>query len=156
MKKPRSRNRGPFVGTRERVLKPGGWVVIPAEYRALLQRGRGVTRVLVVKGEPSNLSCYPFEDWSLARRNLMALGGDVSRGREAVLESSPLITACALDSQGRIRLPDDFRQHAGLEDRLVVVGCFDSFELWHPDRWKRHAASLRASRHKAESYLWGE
>ncbi|MFH0953769.1 MAG: hypothetical protein V1873_05525 [Verrucomicrobiota bacterium] len=155
MKKPRSRNRPPFVGTRERTIKPGGWLVIPAEYRALLQGRRGVIRVLVVKGKPANLSCYRFEDWALARRELMALGGDVRRGREAALGSSPLITACALDSQGRIRLPDGFRQHADLDHRVVIVGCFDSFELWRPHRWKRHTATTQGPRCRAESYLWG-
>lgn len=35
-----------------------------------------------------------------------------------------------LDSRGRIRLPQQLRQHAGIEDTAQVIGSLEHFELW--------------------------
>ena len=42
---------------------------------------------------------------------------------------------CVIDRQGRLLLPDNFCQMAGLENELLLVGAFDRFEVWNPQRW---------------------
>ena len=44
---------------------------------------------------------------------------------------------CIIDRQGRLLLPDEFCQLAGLESDVLLVGTFDRFEIWAPDRWER-------------------
>ena len=44
---------------------------------------------------------------------------------------------CVVDRQGRLLLPDEFRRQAGLESELVLVGTYDRFEVWNPERWER-------------------
>ena len=50
---------------------------------------------------------------------------------------------CILDKQGRLLLPDEFCQLAGLESDTVLVGTFDRFEIWSPERWD--TAKLRGA-----------
>ena len=42
---------------------------------------------------------------------------------------------CIIDRQGRLLLPDSFCQLVGLENELLLVGAFDRFEVWNPNRW---------------------
>jgi len=40
------------------------------------------------------------------------------------------------DAQGRIRIKDDLLSFAGILDQVVMVGTFDSFEIWNPENLK--------------------
>ena len=41
-----------------------------------------------------------------------------------------------LDAQGRVMIPPELRQHAGITDSAVVVGVNTNAEIWSPERWK--------------------
>lgn len=42
---------------------------------------------------------------------------------------------CVVDRQGRLLLPEEFCRSAALEGELLLVGAFDRFEIWNPQRW---------------------
>ena len=44
---------------------------------------------------------------------------------------------CIIDRQGRLLITEDFLRLAGLETEVLLVGAYDRFELWHPERWNR-------------------
>ena len=46
------------------------------------------------------------------------------------------------DSQGRIRIKDDLLDYAALVNQVVLVGTFDGFELWSPEKWKEQTSSV--------------
>jgi MraZ protein len=52
---------------------------------------------------------------------------------------------CAIDGQGRLLVPDDFCQAVGLGDELLLVGAFDRFEIWNPERWEKNQEDDEAS-----------
>ena len=41
----------------------------------------------------------------------------------------------SLDAQGRIQLSSDYRERAGLDKDVIVIGMLDHFEVWDPDRY---------------------
>ena len=45
-------------------------------------------------------------------------------------------TEVPLDSQGRILIPQNYMEHAGLTDKAVIVGCGTRAEIWSPERWQ--------------------
>ena len=49
-----------------------------------------------------------------------------------------------LDKQGRILAPSQIRDEAGLVGKILIIGCGDYLELWHPDRWAEERARLAA------------
>ncbi len=42
---------------------------------------------------------------------------------------------CELDAQGRILLPQNLREYAGLSKNVTVVGCNNHAEFWDSDSW---------------------
>jgi MraZ protein len=39
------------------------------------------------------------------------------------------------DKQGRVALPQNLREYAGLTREVVVAGVFSRIEIWDRDRW---------------------
>ncbi|MBR2530911.1 MAG: division/cell wall cluster transcriptional repressor MraZ, partial [Lachnospiraceae bacterium] len=39
------------------------------------------------------------------------------------------------DKQGRILVPGNLREHAGLEKDVVLAGVIDKIEVWDKERW---------------------
>lgn len=48
-----------------------------------------------------------------------------------------------LDRQGRLLVPAELRDHAGLDGRVKVVGAGSYLELWDPQRLEQRFAKLR-------------
>ena len=46
------------------------------------------------------------------------------------------------DKQGRITIPQVFRDHAGLNGEVTVIGAFDHIELWNPAQYAQVDADL--------------
>ena len=46
----------------------------------------------------------------------------------------------ALDSEGRIVLPDDLKDHAHIKDEIAFVGLGTTFQLWEPKGFAAHRA----------------
>ncbi len=40
------------------------------------------------------------------------------------------------DKQGRLLLPENARKQVGLAEEVVLVGAFDTFEVWNKARWE--------------------
>lgn len=49
-------------------------------------------------------------------------------------------TSVELDSQGRVRIPPDLAELAGLGKEAVLVGVRDHLELWDQSRWEQYVA----------------
>jgi MraZ protein len=47
----------------------------------------------------------------------------------------------AVDKVGRICLPEDMARAAGIQDKAVLVGLLDRFEIWSPDRYEKVRSS---------------
>ena len=61
---------------------------------------------------------------------------------------------CVVDRQGRLLITDDFLRAAGLVGEVLLVGAFDRFEIWSPERWD-NAAVAEANTFQQVSNLIG-
>ena len=42
---------------------------------------------------------------------------------------------CEMDRQGRMTLPQELREYAGIDKELVTVGILDKLEVWGREVW---------------------
>ncbi|MCR5203045.1 MAG: division/cell wall cluster transcriptional repressor MraZ [Lachnospiraceae bacterium] len=108
-----------------------GRTVLPTE----LREGLGDSFV-VTRGLDGCACIYSMEGWETFIKNIMSLKANKKENRalqRAFLAKSKKLTA---DKQGRIVLPQNILELAGIEDRLLFVGAFDKVEIWNEERYK--------------------
>ena len=54
-------------------------------------------------------------------------------------DSTPL----QIDSEGRIVLPEELKDHAQISDEVAFVGLGTMFQMWEPARFRSHRAEAR-------------
>lgn len=54
------------------------------------------------------------------------------------------------DANGRIVLPKDFKDHAGIDKRVIFVGCGTRFEIWSAEK---HAERMTDARERAAALV---
>jgi MraZ protein len=126
-----------------------GRISVPAEYRAILSAQ--------ADGADAGILAFPWFDYPAIRGCGLELMERIaaSRSPTAVFENAPvdsaLISAADMvqmpfDGEGRVVLPRELAEHAGIGDSATFVGQVNFFEIWNPASFKAHQAARRALR----------
>lgn len=122
-----------FIGTYEPKLDDKGRVILPAKFREDLEGG-----IILTRGQDRCIYCFPvpvFEDMTQAMRRA-PLSSKQARDWTRVMLSSAYKEVP--DKQGRITVPGNLRQYAGLGKELVVIGVGDRAEIWDAQAWNEY------------------
>lgn len=132
-----------FTGTHINKVDKKGRVSVPAPFRATLS-GQGFAGAVVF---PS-FTADSLEGCGASFLEELAAGMDATAAvfSEEEDDLATLVFAqarqLAFDPEGRIILPAEFMDHAGITDTAAFVGKGRKFQIWHPDRLKVHTAEL--------------
>ena len=128
-----------FFGTFEHSLDERGRIAIPARYRSAFVDG-GILR----RGPEGCAELYTQAsfDEEVQRRLGSENGNRRQSGRRVRRAFLPDAYSVELDRQGRILAPAQIRDEAGLVGKLLIIGCGDYLELWHPDRWAQERSQV--------------
>jgi MraZ protein len=120
-----------FKGTYHHRIDAKGRLPVPAAFRrAFGEQGQVVVTLL-----DQCLAAYSPSEWAKLEGQLAALPA-FSRPVKALTRLLASRAAdCEIDVQGRILLPLELRQVAGLGRDAVVVGVLNRFEIWSPASW---------------------
>lgn len=91
--------------------------------------------------QKDHLALFPAEEWaSFEQRliNMSSLDPDAQRLRRFYAAGS---VTCPVDTQGRILVPAFLREHAGLDNKVIVSGAFERVEIWSPLRFEESQAT---------------
>jgi MraZ protein len=130
-----------FMGTYEHTLDEKGRISIPSRFRELLSEKQVTERLIVTQGLDTCLFCYPLDEWKNFEAKIVSRPLNKGDDRYFVRRMLAGAVECPLDKQGRIGLPPNLRQYAGLEREAVVVGVSNRIEIWSPARWQEYLAS---------------
>ncbi|MBX0327625.1 division/cell wall cluster transcriptional repressor MraZ [Oscillochloris sp. ZM17-4] len=120
-----------FLGEFEHSIDEKGRVAVPARFREELGEGMVLTR-----GFDLCLQAFPRQVWQQLSQKVssLSLGSPEARSLRRMLFSNA--AEVEVDRQGRILVPQNLREYAGLAEQVVITGMDTYFELWSAERWR--------------------
>ncbi|MBN2061495.1 MAG: division/cell wall cluster transcriptional repressor MraZ [Deltaproteobacteria bacterium] len=122
-----------FRGRSKHTLDEKGRLAIPTRFKEVLkQKGQGC---LVVTNHLNCLWAFAQDDWRIIEEkaaNLSLMDNAVNTYRRYFISGAQ---ECIL-KQGRITIPPDLREIAGLKKDIMLVGELKLFEIWDRERWE--------------------
>jgi MraZ protein len=123
-----------FRGAAKVTLDNKGRMVIPNRYREqIAERAQG--QLVVTVDRDQCLLLYPLPDWEQIERKLMSLPSLHAQARRLQRLMVGHATDLTLDAHGRLLLPAELREFAGLTRLAMLIGQGNRFELWDETRW---------------------
>lgn len=132
-----------FLSTTMNGVDAKGRVSVPADFRS------------VVRGGPfDGIIVWPSFDGPFLEGGGQAL---LERYQALIEEMDPYDDAriaferaifgaakpLSFDANGRVTLPKELSDHAGLDGKATFVGLGSRFEIWNPERYADHQATAR-------------
>ena len=108
-------------------------IVIPSKFRELFDEGTFIT-----KGCEGCISIYPSDSWNEYVSSLLASTKDSISGRQIRRAIASKSTPYECDKSGRVKLPRNLLELAGITKQCMVVGAFDHLEIWELEAWKKY------------------
>lgn len=126
-----------FLGEFEHTIDGKGRLTIPAKFRDELESG-----VVVTRGLDGCLWAYSRGEWETLAEKI----AQMPTTNPAARNFSRFMFSSAFDSipdrQGRILIPQNLRDYAGIDNETVVIGVMNRVEIWSPDRWTSIVAEV--------------
>ena len=126
-----------FMGRYNHTIDPKGRLSIPSKYREILG-----DEFVVSKGMDGCLFVYANDAWKEFETKLASLPMVNEEARQLVrffLSGAQYVT---VDKQGRILVPQDLRDFAGLEKDVVLAGTGKKIEMWSLEKWEEKNAQI--------------
>ena len=127
-----------FRGVNSLVIDDKGRLAIPARYREDLLEESAPQLVVTIDTESTCLLIYPCSQWEIIEKKIEALPSFNPAARRIQRLLIGHATETALDSNGRILLPQALRDYAKLSKNVMLIGQGKKFELWDEQAWQTH------------------
>ncbi len=122
-----------FIGEYCHSVDVKGRMSIPAKFREKLGEN-----FILTKGLDNCLFIYSMDEWGILEDKLKQLPLANKNARAFVRFFFSGATECELDSQGRIRITSNLREHANLQKDAAIIGVGTRVEIWSSDEWQKY------------------
>ena len=119
-----------FMGEYNHTVDPKGRLIVPSKFREQLGN-----EFVVTKGLDGCLFVYSNEEWHRIEENLREKPLTSKDARKFLRFFFAGAANCEVDKQGRILLPANLREYAGIDKEVVSVGVYSRVEIWSKDRY---------------------
>lgn len=125
-----------FLGEYEATLDAKGRFLLPAGFKRQLPEGES-TRFVINRGFEKCLSLYPMQSWQPLYDQISSLNDFDPKVREfrryflnGAIEVEP-------DTAGRILVPQNLKDYAGLGKDLVLAAAVNKIEIWDKEKYQK-------------------
>ena len=125
-----------FLGEYEATLDAKGRFLLPAGFKKQLPENGGEAFV-INRGFEKCLSLYTPESWQPLFTELSKLNDfdpKVRQFKRYFLNGATQVTP---DGAGRLLLPKNLMEYAGLEKDIVLVSAIDKLEIWDKNKYQQ-------------------
>ena len=124
-----------FLGTHHPRLDEKGRLILPAKFRDRLASGLVVTR-----GQERCLYVFPMEEFVQVAQDLRAAPVTSKAARDYLRVFLSGASDEIPDKQGRVTIPANLREYAGLGRECTVIGAGSRVEVWDTAAWDTYLA----------------
>lgn len=125
-----------FLGEFESTLDAKGRFLLPAGLKKQLPEGEN-TRFVINRGFEKCLTLYPRQSWEPLFARISTLNDFDPKVREFRRFFLNGATEVELDSAGRLLLPPNLKDYAGLEKDITLASAVDKIEIWSSENYKK-------------------
>ena len=119
-----------FLGENRHALDDKGRVIFPARMRDELG-----AQVVLQKGIESCVYVFPPEEWEREVQKVTSLPTTDPKARRYRRFFFSQAQSERIDKQGRLTVPQAFREYAGLQRDVVIAGVGARIEIWDAAAW---------------------
>ncbi|MCI8608906.1 MAG: division/cell wall cluster transcriptional repressor MraZ [Firmicutes bacterium] len=120
-----------FMGTTYNSIDEKNRVIVPSKLRAELG-----ARCILTRGLDTCLYIYTLADWEKQLEKVAALPEADPKVRAFIRHFCGNAVECELDKQGRIVIPQELKNFAGINKELVTMGAMSKIEIWSKEQWE--------------------
>jgi len=125
-----------FIGEYEATLDAKGRFLLPSGFKKQLPDSGGDSFVINRGFEPC-LSLYTSKSWKPIFSQLSELNDFEPKVRQFRRYFLNGATQVELDSAGRLLVPKNLIEYAGLEKDIVLVSAIDKIEIWDKTKYQQ-------------------
>ncbi len=126
-----------FKGQYKFTLDAKGRLNIPAKFRKALTPEANDSFV-IVRGMDNCLFAYPLDEWKEKEKRLRNLSSTQAGNRRFIRMLTANASESQFDKQGRIAIPSNLIELAGIEKEILIIGTLDKLELWNPNTFEKY------------------
>lgn len=125
-----------FLGEYEATLDPKGRFLLPAGVKKQLPEGEN-TQFVINRGLEKCLTLYPMASWNPIFERISQLNDFDPKVREFRRFFLNGAISLELDTAGRVLIPRNLMEHAGLERDIVLVSAVRKMEIWDKNTYHK-------------------
>lgn len=127
-----------FLGEYTPNITEGSRIALPKKLRDQIVGDS----VVLSRGFDKCLFIYDRDDWAeKAQRQIDNLKGDLKvKDLERYLYTSAV--EASIDAQGRVVIPSNLTEFAGISKRTAIIGVGDHVEVWDFDNWQSYSNKI--------------
>ena len=123
-----------FMGEYHHSIDAKGRLIVPSKFREQLK-----DEFVITKGFDGCLYGYTMEEWSNIEEKFKTVTLTSKDARKFLRFFFSGASTCEVDKQGRILIPPNLREYAGLDKEIVSAGVYSRIEIWSKDRWEENS-----------------
>lgn len=129
-----------FLGEYQPNITEGSRIALPKKLREQINGDE----LILSKGFESCIFAYDKEDWLTEAQKQIENPITDSRTRDLKRYMYSGAVETTIDAQGRIVIPGNLKDYAGIKQKTVVIGAGDHVEIWDVDKWSKHSEKISA------------
>ncbi len=119
-----------LIGEFNHNIDEKGRLTIPSKMRHELGEN-----FIITKGLDGCLFAYSINEWANFEDKLSVLPSGRKETREIQSFFFSGASDVSFDKQGRVLIPQNLRDHAGLSKEVVIAGVSKRLEIWDKEKW---------------------
>ncbi len=127
-----------FLGEYQPNITEGSRIALPKKLRDQITGDE----VILLRGFEKCIFVYDRQDWIAESNKQIENPITDSRTRDLKRYMFAGASESTIDSQGRIVIPTNLKDYAGIDKKLAVIGAGDHAEIWDFDSWETHLEKI--------------